>query len=483
MVCGSFSLIFFLIAWCLSNEFIGMANTEPNPNRILGWISYFAIESYGSLAVAMFWAFANSTCSLELASCSYGLIIAFAQLGAFFGSTIATKADIFGVAKLYGVGALLTFLVVFLIYGYVELFPQHLPTPPSEKDISRSKKNPCSSMCTGLFLVMRYHYLQLVFGIGCLYEVVLTVLDYEMKVIGRARFGADQEGAVQFAKLMGHFGQTTNACSFIFSLFGFSFVVRSLGLRRTLRVFPILLLFVVSFSAAIPNLTVLFYSISLLKALTYSLNEPAMELLYIPTTDKIKFKAKAWIDVVGARSMKALGSAITHSARNNPALLVQYGSVPTLLVSLALFGISILAGRQFEDLSASGEIVGTEDDDNHFKVLPSMNTTQPSWYDDDDDNFNDDNIMHSSVPSSSPTTSIELTSSLNQNTTTQPSKPAIGWEPAMNKVIHSRTHETVKLPQRSQSDPSLGKLLDLPPPHLPPPPGGLRLAPKPDPFK
>jgi hypothetical protein len=38
----------------------------------------------------MFWAFANSTCSLELAKCSYGLIIAFAQLGALAGSTLAT---------------------------------------------------------------------------------------------------------------------------------------------------------------------------------------------------------------------------------------------------------------------------------------------------------------------------------------------------------------------------------------------------------
>ena len=37
--------MFLLLALALSNEFIGMENTESNPNRILGWISYFAIES------------------------------------------------------------------------------------------------------------------------------------------------------------------------------------------------------------------------------------------------------------------------------------------------------------------------------------------------------------------------------------------------------------------------------------------------------
>merc|ERR1712146_878549 len=81
----------------------------------------------------------------------------------------------------------------------------------------------------------------------------------------------------------------------------------------------------------------------------------------MPTSEAIKFKAKAWIDVFGARSAKALGSTITNTAKNNPDLLVHYGSVPSLLISLALMGISILVGKQFEDLLASGEYVGVEE--------------------------------------------------------------------------------------------------------------------------
>lgn len=34
----------------------------------------------------------------------------------------------------------------------------------------------------GLKLVLRYEYVGLLFGISCLYEVVLTILDYQMKV-------------------------------------------------------------------------------------------------------------------------------------------------------------------------------------------------------------------------------------------------------------------------------------------------------------
>jgi ATP:ADP antiporter, AAA family len=204
----SYTLFFALIAFLLSNDFIGMANTVSHPSRIVGWMSYFAIESYGSLAVALFWAFSNATVGMELAECSYGLILAFAQLGAVVGSTIAVKAETFGVPCIYAVGALLCSSVVIMVKVFVYLFPEHLPKPPSKAAARRATTQPCSSMCTGLYLVLRYEYMLLIFGISCLYEVVLTVLDYEMKIIGRARFDSESpEAAGQFAALMGHFGQ------------------------------------------------------------------------------------------------------------------------------------------------------------------------------------------------------------------------------------------------------------------------------------
>lgn len=53
----------------------------PPTGRLLGWASYLAIESYGSLTVAMFWAFTNSSVHLEGAKSVYGLILAGAQVG------------------------------------------------------------------------------------------------------------------------------------------------------------------------------------------------------------------------------------------------------------------------------------------------------------------------------------------------------------------------------------------------------------------
>eukprot|EP00957_Ditylum_brightwellii_P122550 9345545-Ditylum_brightwellii.AAC.1 len=49
-VFGSFYFVLFsIIATLLADETIGLPNQEPDPTRILGWISYCSIESFGSV--------------------------------------------------------------------------------------------------------------------------------------------------------------------------------------------------------------------------------------------------------------------------------------------------------------------------------------------------------------------------------------------------------------------------------------------------
>ena len=64
----------------------------------------------------------------------------------------------------------------------------------------------CAAFFDGLHLIWRHAYVFNLLLISTLYEVVLTVLDFEMKVVGRARYGLDVRGAEDFARLMGQFG-------------------------------------------------------------------------------------------------------------------------------------------------------------------------------------------------------------------------------------------------------------------------------------
>lgn len=364
-VVGSvYTVVFVAIGGCLAHKTIGMENVDPNPRRLIGWISYFAIESYGSLAVALFWAFTNASIELEDAKSSYGLVVAFAQVGAIFGSTLATQARYLHISFLFVVGGASCALVCVMVRGYELLFPGG--GGATSDDHRREHKQQKSRLFDGFGLILRHSYVANLLVISTLYEVVLTVLDFEMKIIGRARYGTDTRGAEEFAGLMGNFGQTVNTISFLFSLMGFSYVVRSLGLPLTLLLFPVGLVLATLVAYAFPSLWTLFVTTAILKALTYALNEPALEMLYVPTSDDVKFKAKAWIDVVGARSAKAVGSAINDVVQRSPYLrenLPQYGNVPALIVSIILLFFSFQVGAKFEGLVEDGQIVGEFDDD------------------------------------------------------------------------------------------------------------------------
>ncbi|KAG5183443.1 hypothetical protein JKP88DRAFT_354609 [Tribonema minus] len=230
-----------------------------------------------------------------------------------------------------------------MVFGYVRRYGDHLP---------------------------RHRFVVMILGISCLYEIALTVLDYQMKVMGVAKFraaalrgeGGGSAASENFAALMGRFGQATNGLSLLLSLLGTSLIVRKLGLPFTLTVFPVLLVLAIVVSYFHPSLWVLFVAVSMLKGLTYALNEPCKEMLYMVTSDSIKFKAKAWIDVFGSRVAKGMGSIITGTSKGNKDVLITYGSFAIFLVSLGLLGLSLVVGQEFSKLVRTGQIIGDSDD-------------------------------------------------------------------------------------------------------------------------
>ena len=94
--------LFSCIGVLLMHPTIGLANQQLSPYRILGWISYCGIESFGSVMVSLYWAFANSNFSLKTAKASYGVMVATGQIGSILGPTLVNAlSDTWGPAKLY----------------------------------------------------------------------------------------------------------------------------------------------------------------------------------------------------------------------------------------------------------------------------------------------------------------------------------------------------------------------------------------------
>jgi ATP/ADP translocase len=341
--------------------------------HMIGYILYAAIESFGSIAVATFWSYTNSTLSLRDAEDYYGTIIAFAQLGAIVGSTMVTM-HIWSNITLFIVACLVILLHILVMITYSRRFrPTSADNAEAEETIlpESDRDHHEVSLWSGVYLILKHNYVIFILGVSCLYEVSLTCLNYQMTLLGWNRFeetpnyDPDQNtfSNMSFTQFMGHYGQMVNLSSLVLSSMMFPWLIHRLGLKYTLRLFPTLLLVanLIAFIALPGNLAVLFFSMSLLKAMTYSIHDPAKEILYIPTSNAIKFKAKFWIDVVGARFAKAIGSSINHMS-GNVRRSIRVASGPSLLTAAALWYVCYKIGSHFEHLVESGTIVGLHDD-------------------------------------------------------------------------------------------------------------------------
>jgi hypothetical protein len=260
-------------------------------------------------------------------------------------------------------------------------------------DVSHENNGTFANLLGGVYMIYRHDYLQLVLAVSVLYEIALTCMHYEMNLLGLDRFGVGGAGAsggkvdhdiesssayevnfegspdnrsdegITYIQFMGWYGQTVNVLSLFLSFYAFPRLIKNYGLRTTIRIFPTVLLLVTIFAFVLfpRNLYFLFVSLSICKALTYSVHDPAEEVLYMPTSDDAKFRAKFWIDVVGQRIAKAIGSAINNYA-GSVEEIVKYGSLPSIVSSLALWMVCYQVGIQFDKLIKNGEVVGSDEE-------------------------------------------------------------------------------------------------------------------------
>ena len=188
MMGTAYGLLFFIISLLLSHPTIGLSNINADPSRLLGWISYVAIESFGSMVIQCYWALVNSSVDVRFAKKYFGVIVAGAQIGSILGPTIATQAEHTGVPILYMGASLCMFLMVIAMYFYVMRFgaPEDCAKGEDGGGGSSEKASPGAAeeggVLEGFHLFIAHDYVKGLFAVSCLFNVQVTVIDYIMKV-------------------------------------------------------------------------------------------------------------------------------------------------------------------------------------------------------------------------------------------------------------------------------------------------------------
>lgn len=280
--------------------------------KAVGYFWYLFVESFGSLVIALFWAFATDTTEPTPAKRGFPLVVAIGQLGGvIFPYSIGGLPHRLGFStdalSMTCLGFLIL-LIIPLIRYFLKITPNHLLTAFHGKNEKAVEHKQEPGFFEGLKLLLKNRYLLGIFAANFIYEVVVTIFDFNFKIAASSEFSG-----VALSNYLSIYGSSVNIVSLLCLLLGISNVTRFLGVKVALAAMPIIVGFALLGFMSLNSLSFLFALMVGSKAINYALNGPALKQLYIPTTPDVKFKAQAWIETFGSRSSKQAGSLFNMS--------------------------------------------------------------------------------------------------------------------------------------------------------------------------
>jgi len=367
IICSFYAVLFAGYAAILfTKDVYGIEYVGKAALSAMGWLSYFTIESFGSLTVALFWSFTNSITDSESAKRGFPFIVAMAQVSAIVGSSLLFfSASIGSLWPILLLASILVILVMPLVHYFVKSTPatQMVGNVVAAVEERTTKEGFIEGFVSGLRLLFTRSYLLGVLVISTFYEAVSQIIEYQMQTF--ASMSPDYVDEIAFAQFQSAYGVGINIISFLVALLGTSYLIKRFGVRISLLIYPTIfgltLLGLFGFFWTGPSTTALlwatFAAMVIIKGFGYAVNNPTKEMMYIPTSKDAKFKSKGWIDTFGSRFSKAGGAQVTNAFKHSMPELMVFGS----LFGFGLIGIWILAavfvGFKNKQLIDKGEIV------------------------------------------------------------------------------------------------------------------------------
>lgn len=367
IICAFYGLLFSAMCVLLMiQEHYGDHVLGKCPLAALGWVSFFAAESFGSLIVALFWSFTNSITDSNSAKTGFPFILTMMQLGAMTGSIMLLLSTKLGLIWPFIAVAIIFMAAIAITIAYL------MRTIPANQLIGNelahatenNKDGFFEGFTKGLTLLLSRRYLIGIMIISTLYDVVVQWIDYFMHC--QASLCPEYASVTNFSWFQGIYGFSAHLFSFFVALFATSSIIRSFGTRITLLLYPIIfaiiltllfIFFMVSQASSLHLLWATLGAFIIIKGTGFAINIPAKEIMYIPTSKDVKFKSKEWIDVFGARIAQAGGAQITNIFKHNLTNLMIYGT----FMSFGLIGVWLAAafyvGKKNQELVRDNKII------------------------------------------------------------------------------------------------------------------------------
>lgn len=322
------------------------------PSTALNWSFYLFGDAWSTVWVTTFWAYLTELTRTEQSKRLYGLIGA----GGVIGGLMANFA-VWQYIEKSGIGVLLVGAAgVTILIGLIMLRLEMLASRQGTA-IGRERAAPAAAgapsaartgnpALDGARLVTASKYLLAIAMITFLYEINSQILDYQYSSAAEALEGA--EGTQAF---FGRIGTIVGIVSVTTQVFLVSFIIRKFGITTALLVLPAAM----AAASGIYFVTPMLSTAALLtisdNAFSYSINQTAREMLYVPTPDDVKYKARAFINMLIQRIGKGVAILMALGFAAMADLPIRYLSLLALFVVVIWVGFAWYAGRRFDELT------------------------------------------------------------------------------------------------------------------------------------
>ncbi len=348
-----YSLLALIFGLLLAHPTIGLANTMVHSSRVLGWLWYVFVESYGSIMVASFWAFAIDITQPESAKRGFPLVVLVGQFCSLVSPLYLTplvSPDRWGSsAYVVMLSAALILMIVVLVALFIRVTPKEQMIGYHQvKESSREKPD----FLNGLKLLLSRPYLMGIFTIIAIYEIVLTILDFHFKNFVELTV-FDTSSRVLY---LNDYAFWVNIIACASLVLGLSNIQRRLGVSVSLALMPCIVAVAVCSFFMYPEIKVLFWIMVGAKAMHYALNGPSIKQLYVPTSTDVKYKSQAWIETFGSRVSRGVGSSInmllepfTNWFGLSAGLMfhIATSSMLSLGMLIVWFGVALYLGKEY----------------------------------------------------------------------------------------------------------------------------------------
>lgn len=279
---------------------------------VLGLGFYVWIGVFNMMVVAQLWSFANDLYDPERGKRLFPLVALGASLGAALGSKVAALlVGVIGVDAMLLVAAALLAVCAGLFVVSERLARR---TPRSVEELPKAVAVPAEAPAVverrGAFeLVLRHRYIALIALFTLVFNFANSNGEYILgKLVKAEALAAVADGSIGpdgvrafVGKAYADFYFTVNVVGVLVQAFLVSRVIRYVGLKGALLVLPLLTLGTSVAVLAAPLLAVFRVGKTLENATDYSLNNTVRQMLWLPTSAELKYKAKQAVDTFFVR--------------------------------------------------------------------------------------------------------------------------------------------------------------------------------------